>query len=294
MYRYITTDSDAPFSKSLPALALSGIFFGLSFAVKWTGFYAGVGLLIMYLIRLVYLSGHYTKNEKPAYTLYIIKTLLFSFLFFVIIPVIVYYLNYIPYGTARGMTIGDGMLWSREFFELVKSNQEVMFNYHYNLVAEHGGSSHWWQWLFNIKPIMYVNSHIDGMRAAYGGFGNPVLYWGGLFAMIMMSIRVFTHRDGKALFILIGYLSGLLPWVAVTRILFAYHYFPSSLFLVLALAHLFNTIIERNKQGAKFYVYSYTAITGAVFAMFYPALSGMYMPYWYYNYFIRWFGTWPL
>ena len=294
MYRYLTVDPDARFRSSLPSLALCGLFFGLSFAVKWTGFYAGAGLLIIYTIKLAHLSKYYSNNDKTGFFSYFIKTLLFSFLFFVIIPAIIYYINYIPYGTARGMTLEGGMLWSREYFDLVLSNQEHMFNYHSKLDATHGGSSYWWQWLFNLKPIMYVNRYEDGLRAAYGGFGNPVLYWGGLAAMITMAVRVFTHRDGKALFILIGYLSGLLPWVAVTRVIFAYHYFPSSLFLVLALAHIFNTILERNKQGSRAYVYGYTAVTGVVFAMFYPALSGLYMPIWYYTFFTRWIGVWPL
>ena len=294
MYRYITIDPDAPFRSSLPSLALTGLFFGFSFAVKWTGFYAGAGLLIMYIIRLVCLSSHYSKNDKPGFAGYFIKTVLFTFLFFILIPAIIYYINYIPYATARGMTIEGGMLWSREYLDLVLSNQEHMFKYHYNLDATHGGSSLWWQWLFNLKPIMYVNRYEDGLRAAYGGLGNPVLYWGGLMAVISMFVRLFSHRDGKSLFILIGYLSGLLPWVAVTRVIFSYHYFPSSLFLVLALAHVFNTILERNKQGARAYVYGYTAITGAVFVMFYPALSGMYMPMWYYTFFARWIGYWPL
>ena len=43
-------------------------------------------------------------------------------------------------------------------------------------------------------------------------------------------------RDRTALFILVGYLAQLLPWVFVTRVVFEYHYFPSSVFLVLALA----------------------------------------------------------
>ena len=294
MYRYITTDPDARFRSSLPALALSGLFFGLSIAVKWTGFYAGAGLFIMYIIRLIHLGKHYSNTDKKGFGFYLIKTFLFSLLFFIIIPAVIYYVNYIPYGTARGMTLEGGMLWSREYFDMVWSNQEHMFKYHYYLDATHGGSSFWWQWLFNIKPIMYVNRYEEGLRAAYGGLGNPVLYWGGLLAIITMAVRVFSHRDGKSLFILIGYLSGLLPWVAVTRVIFSYHYFPSVLFLVLALAHVFNTIIERNKQGAKAYVYGYTALTGVVFAMFYPALSGMYMPMWYYTFFTRWIGFWPL
>jgi len=294
MYRHITTDPDAPFRKSLTPLALSGLFFGLSFASKWTGFYAGAGLLIIYVIRLCQLRLHYRSSEKKGFGLYLTKTLLFSMLFFVIIPVTIYYLSYIPYGLAVGMDIRSGMLWNPWFFQIVWQNQISMFSYHSGLVATHPFSSTWWQWIFNVRPILYVNgAGPDGTRATFGAFGNPVVWWGGFVAMIIMAVRIFADRDGKALFILIGYLAQLLPWVAVTRIVFAYHYFPSTLFLVLALAYIFNLIIEHRKRAGYKVVFAYTAVTGLVFAMFFPSLSGMYMPHWYYSTFIRWFGTWP-
>jgi len=293
MYRHITTDADAPFRKSLAPLAFSGLFFGLSFASKWIGFYAGAGLLIIYLIRLIQLETHYRSNEKAGFGSYLTKTLLFSVLFFVIVPVIIYYLSYIPYGTARGMSISNGMLWDPAFLRLFWGNQVSMFSYHSQLVAEHPFSSTWWQWVLNTRPILYANYALGDARARFGAFGNPVLWWGGFLAMITMVVRAFTHRDARALFIFIGFASQLLPWIAVTRIVFAYHYFPSTLFLVLALAHMFNTIIEHRERSGLKAIYTYTAVTGVVFAMFFPALSGLYMPQWYYSTFVRWFSSWP-
>jgi len=297
MYRHITTDPDAPFRKSLTPLALSGLFFGLSFAVKWIGFYAGAGLLIFYVIRLVQLGLYYRSAEKKGFGLYLTKTLLFSVLFFVIIPAVIYYISYIPYGISRGLSLRDGMLWDPEYIKLFWSNQVAMFSYHSSLHATHPFSSEWWQWTFNIRPILYVNNPYDDaysiVRAKFGAFGNPVVYWGGFAAMITMAVRVFTHRDGKALFILIGYLSQLLPWVFVTRIVFAYHYFPSTLFLVLALAHIFDSLIEHRKRSGAKSILTYTAVTGTVFFMFFPSLSGLYIPNWYYSNIIRWFGSWP-
>jgi len=295
MYRHITTDIDAPFRKSLLPLALSGLFFGLGFAAKWVGLYAGAGLLVIYIIRLCQLWGHYRSSGMTGFGLYLIKTLLFSLLFFVIVPVSIYYVSYIPYGTARGMEPGIGILWNPDFFSLVWSNQVYMLTYHSKIVlgAEHPFSSYWWQWILNIRPILYVYNVSGDLRATFGAFGNPVVWWGGFLAMIVMAVRVFTHRDGKALFILIGYLAQLLPWIAVSRIVFVYHYFPSTLFIVLALAHMFNTLIERRKfSGAKI-VYAYTAVTAVIFALFFPMLSGMYMPGWYYSNFIKWFYLWP-
>jgi len=293
MYRLITTDPDAPFRKSLVSLALSGIFFGLSVAVKWTGFYAGAGLLIIYIIRLFQLGFYYKSTKTPGFGIYLAKTLLFSMLFFVYIPAVVYYVSYIPYGIARGMSISGGMLWSADYFNLVWGNQIFMFNYHSKLVAEHSFSSMWYHWIFNVRPILYVHRTVGDTRAVFGAFGNPVIIWGGLIAMIIMAVRVFSHRDGKALLILIGYLSQLLPWVAVSRIVFAYHYFPSILFLVLALAHIFNTYVENRGSSGTVPVCSFVAVTGAVFAVFYPSMSGLYMPGWYFSALIKWFPSWP-
>ena len=294
MYRYITTDVDAPFRKSILPLAFSGLFFGLSFSVKWIGFYAGAGLLILYIIRLMQLGLYYGSMYKRGYGRYLIKTIIFSILFFVMIPGFIYYLSYIPYGTARGMTFNLSMLTDPNFFNIVRNNQVLMFNYHSKLEAVHPFSSYWWQWILNIRPILYVNNSSGEYRAIFGAFGNPVIWWGGFIAMVMMAGRIFTHRDGKSLIILIGFLSQLLPWVAVTRILFTYHYFPSTLFLILALAHVFNTIIER--RGFEFgrpAVYTYTAVSGSMFALFYPAMAGLYLPRWFYVNFIKWFPTWP-
>lgn len=293
MYRYVTVDGDARFSKSLLPLALSGIFFGLGVAIKWVGFYAGAGLFVIYIIRQVKLYFHYKDNDIEGFGKYFTKTLLFSFLFFVIIPALVYYVTYIPYGHAWGLTVSGGMLWDPWFFTVVWHNQTSMLSYHYHLVAEHPFTSVWWQWILNIRPILFVNDHVDGLRATFGSFGNPVVYWGGLVAILVMGVRIFTRRDDKSLFIVVGYLCGLLPWMFVSRILFAYHYFPSSLFLILALCHVFNHILEQKRKHSKSFVYGFTVLAGLIFAIFYPSLSGMFMPNWYYENFIRWLPSWP-
>ena len=44
---------------------------------------------------------------------------------------------------------------------------------------------------------------------------------------------------------MIGYAAQLLPWIPVSRITFAYHYFPSVIFLVLALSYTANEFLEK-------------------------------------------------
>ena len=295
MYRYMTTDADASFRKSLLPLALSGVSFGLGCASKWIVVYAGAGLAVIYVIRLIMLSRHYSENEYSGFGRYLVKTLLFSALFFGIIPVLIYCMSYIPYGLAADMTIGGGMLWNRDFYKIIWDNQVSMLSYHGLLVAEHPYSSSWWQWILNSRPILYVNDYRGDYRSSFAAFGNPIIWWGGFLAMIAMAVRVVKFRDGKALFILLGYLTQLLPWVAISRLVFIYHYFPSTLFLVLAMAHVINTIVDRGQGKHMQIVYGYTASSGIMFAMFYPAITGIFVPHWYFASFARWLplGMWP-
>ena len=296
MYWYITTDPDARFRKSLLPLALSGISFGLGCACKWVAPYAGLALVTVYILRIVFLNKHYRKNELGGFGVYLAKTLLFSVLFFVIVPAVIYYLSYIPNGLAKDMTIGGGMLWNPEYFKLFWDNQVLMFNFHSTVVSTHPYSSRWYQWIINARPILYYNNYSasGSIRSSFGAFGNPIVWWGGLLAMGNMAFRTIRHRDWKALFILVGYLSQILPWVVIARIVFVYHYFPGTLFLVMAIAHMFNTIIERSRGKYKLAVYGYTAFSGVLFGLFYPALSGVYAPQWYFKNLLRWIpGAWP-
>jgi len=296
MYRYITTDAEAPFKKSLVPLALSGAAFGAGCASKWITAYAGLGLAAIYIVRFIHLYKYYRGNGLQGFRAHLTKTLLFSVLFFGVVPVAIYCLSYIPYGLAQDMTIEGGMLWDSRFYSLIWNNQVFMLDYHGMLISQHIYSSVWWQWILDARPILYVSSFNYGnnFKSTFGAFGNPVVWWGGFVAVVVMAVQSIKSRDGKALFILIGYLSQLLPWIAISRVVFIYHYFPSTLFLVLALSHVFNTILERAHGHYKQAVYGYTAATGTTFAMFYPALTGIYVPNWYFTSFLRWIPVaWP-
>ncbi|MDR0490423.1 MAG: glycosyltransferase family 39 protein [Oscillospiraceae bacterium] len=294
MYRFLSNDMNLPFRKSMAPLALSGVFFGIGCASKWIVVYSGAGLLALFVIRLVMLSRHYDKNARLGFEAFLIKTFAWSALFFIFFPVVIYCLSYIPYGIGRGMSLGNGLLTDRKFYETIWDNQKLMLSYHGKLVSEHPYASRWYQWIIDARPILYYNSYDGDMRSSFAAFGNPAVWWGGLVAMVAMGIYTVKRRDGKALFIVIGYLSQLLPWIAISRIVFVYHYFPSTLFLVLALAYMFNTILESGRNWRRLAVYGYTSLTGALFGMFYPALTGVSAPQAYFKYFLRWIPrVWP-
>ena len=297
MYRYITLDYETPFKKTLPALALSGLFFGIGCACKWTAVYAGAGLFILYFVNLILRGRYYVKDQRGReFKNFTIKTLLFTVLFFIAVPVVIYCLSYIPYGTASGMTIQGGMLWDPKYYDIIWQNQIYMYNYHSTLVATHAYSATWYQWLVDARPILYYLDMSQGndYRGAFASFGNPIIWWGGLLAIFVMIYRVFRYRDGKAFFIAVGYLSQLIPWLFVTRITFIYHYFDSTVFLVLALTYMLSTIWERKQGRYKLAVFGFTGSAVALFIMFFPVLTGILVSRAYELHFLRWIPeSWP-
>ena len=278
----------------LPPLALSGVCFGLGAASKWTGFYAGAGLAVLWLIDRIDRGVRLCRDGKRAD--FVRETgglVLWSLLFFVLVPACIYYVSYWRYGTSLGYGGGLRMLFSRDYLNVVLSNQKYMFNYHSGVTATHPYSSVWWQWLLDVRPILYYLHYFpDGTESSIGAWLNPMLCWGGLCAMLCMLYLAIFRRDRTALFILVGYLAQLLPWVFVTRVVFEYHYFPSSVFLVLALGHVFRTFELRHARPKRAVV-SFTAVAAVLFAAFYPSLSGLRVARWYNLSFLKWMGTWP-
>ena len=98
----------------------------------------------------------------------------------------------------------------------------------------------------------------------------------------------------KALFILIAYLAQLAPWFFITRTTFAYHYFPSILFLCVALAYVCNDFLELAPPRARREVYSLAVLAAVVYGAFYPVLTGLAVPRWYTTNVLQWLPSWPL
>ncbi len=273
MYGFITTGSRRE-------LALSGIFFGIGAASKWTCIYAGAGLAVIWLIYVIREAKARRLDMKGFW-----KLCGFCVIFFVLIPCLIYYFAYIPYGTARSISP-----FSAEYLRMVLDNQSYMFNYHSGIVAEHPYSSRWYQWVLDIRPILYYLEYFDdGTHSSFGAFLNPALCWGGLLSLFVLIYTAIFRRDRCAGFILLGYLAQLIPWMFVTRITFEYHYFPCSVFLVLSLGYCFN-LMRHNLRHWKWYVSGFVTLSIALFVMFYPALSGKPVAA---TGLLSWLPTWP-
>ena len=266
-------------------LALSGMMFGFGAACKWTCLYAGAGLALLWLGHWVFEAYEHRWSVFPRF----LKNCIFCILFFVLVPALIYYLSYYPYGAAE-----NAPLFSAPYTKLVLDNQSFMFSYHSNIVAEHPYSSRWYQWMLNIRPILYYLEYLpDGERISFGAFVNPVVCWGGLISLIILFYMSVVRRDRTALFILIAYFSGLVPWMFIRRLTFEYHYFASAVFLISAICYSFFLLEKASARGKRSTVYL-TVYTVILFIWFFPALNGIAVNNELATRLLGWLPSWPL
>ena len=375
MYRWLAVLAGKKLRHYILPLFLSGLFWGVGCASKWTVVYAGAGLALLWLLGMIFKAGDWQDAERdarlaspppkvrrevtealfleapppwerpqtPSFAFHVFGTVILSVIFFVLIPVCIYTVSYFPYAAASGNAGGfpgmarEAVMWPLTrlpehlgrlpeyldglaaegktpglldridgFFQVIPSssanpvdimlkNQHFMFTYHQGVHSPHPYESYWYQWIFDGRPILYFRDlDVPGVKSLFASFNNPLVSWAGLLAFFAVAVQTVRRKCGKGLFILIALLSQFVPWLPIGRTLFAYHYFPTVLFLCFAIAYLMDDMMTRKRTGYKLAVYGFTGCTAVLYALFYPELIGLYVPTWYAQFFLRWFPSWPL
>ena len=314
MYKYnglnFLTDN---FTKTLVPLMLSGFFMGLAISVKWSGLYGAVGLALVFFVIMGKRYAQYKSNPKQYshFYKYAGLTLLYCVGFFIIIPLTIYILSYIPY-------YNTGYLYPQlGFFAAIIQNQVDMFNFHISFDAYHSYTSHWWEWIINRRPVLYFDYILQsGIVQGISSFGNPIVWWGGIpalaYTFYKVGITLFKNietwvdslkrnPDNKEsilyeidfvpIFLTIGYLSLLLPWVISARdTMFIYYYYPNVVFLTLMIAYSFkeSRIFGKMKVSRHTLACVFAGSCLSLFLLFYPVLSGVPISVSYVERFLLW------
>lgn len=304
MYKFTETKpSKEGLKKSIIQLALSGIFFALGAASKWISFYAAVGLAFLFFkeiyVRYVeyksavkYLDSETAAENveehqrcsriKDCFAGDTVKTLAWAVVFFIIVPLAVYIMSYIPFMLIPGP--GHG-------FKDILKYQERMFTYHNDLVATHPYQSPWLEWPIMLRPMWYYYAGAylpSGKLSSIVAMGNPAVWWTGIITFIAMVIVGIKKKDKVALFITVGVISNYLPWALISRITFIYHYFATVPFIILSIVYIAAVLCEKKKRG-KYYVYGYAILVVILFIILYPVISGAVVNDGYAWGFLKWF-----
>ena len=309
MYKYYRLSFySSSLRQTLIPLALSGLFFGLGAASKWTAIYAGAGLAVIFFLslyerykeyeqakRLIGSMEKHTKKEDPDnnYIRHVvsvfkpnaIKTVAWCTLFFVAIPLVIYVLSYFPFMLVPGA--GHGLY-------NVYTYQLHMYDYHKNLVATHPFSSTWWEWPIMKRPLWYYGGPTpEGKISSIVALGNPAIWWVGIAAVFSTLWIGWKKKDKMVLFLFIAMCANYVPWMLVPRLTFIYHFFAMVPFLIFCIVYMIRQFQEKYPtREMKFATYSYLGIVMLLFVLFYPVLSGAIVNRSYAVNYLKWFSTW--
>ena len=306
MLRFLQTDYlQEKTAVSLISLCCSGLCMGLSVASKWIGIYAGAGLAVLFFrhcLRIILLEQKAGKTSRkkrscaaPRKTL---ALCLWCIIFFVVIPVTVYLLSYIPYFVYKAHQIDS----FSDYIAEVWDTQIHMFRYHSSpgLGMDHDFYSPWWEWPLILRPMYYASEEYvpssSSVHYSIFCFGNPVIWFGGLAALLCCLIRsavcsryesagsdrirhlTSTSLDSRYVFLFTGLLAQYLPWVLVPRGTYIYHYFASLPFLMIAVCLCFDGYKEDASKILKScFILLITAAAG-FFILLFPYASGIAVP----------------
>ncbi len=270
----ISLPSRLPPGEVLLPLALCGVSMAFGAATKWTGIFAGLGLGILFVW---YTLTHFPKGQaSPLF--------LFCCLFFIVIPLMVYVLCFIPVvGYTEYSSLMD---------KAVKGTQ-YMFSYHSTLVAEHYYSSPFYEWPVIWMPLLAACDNVSATQvSAVSYMGNPAIWWVGIPCVLYTFFCWIFKKDKKAGFLCIAYLAQYVPWMRISRCTFIYHYFPAIHFVILMMGYVIARIIKRFSWGRKAVTVYMTAVV-ICFFLFFPVISGLPVDR-EYGMHLRWLRDWIL
>lgn len=295
MYDYFIKKSYLlPFKQSLKPLLFCGIVFGLGVASKWIAIYGGAGLAILFFWSRISESWDYIKEKrsnkiiKEQWIKYFVPlnikaTIIACVVFFVVIPLTIYSISYIPM-----LTLPRTEGWITE----IVNYQKHMLDYHSTLNATHPFSSEWWEWPIIKRPTWYYNG--DGLpenvRSTIAALGNPAIWWVGILAMFSSIDIAITNKDKRMVVVFIAIAFQYIPWVLVPRITWIYHYFSTTPFMMLAIVYLIKNLMEAFPK-TKYWIYGYLGVVLILFVVFYPVISGFEVSTQYIEG-LKWFESW--
>lgn len=254
---------------SLKFLIPSSVFFGMAFAVKWTGlsFILIAGIIALWDL----IEGLIRRGLRNV----ILARLAKYFLCFLILPILVYAATfYIHFKLLPRSGPGD-VFMTKEFLDgkknfidkFIELNKTNYYSNVKNLTATHPYSSKFYTWPFMTRPVYYW---VSGDARIYL-IGNPVIWWSSTLAVLLLIFFIIKSkfRDSLANFLLLGYALNLVPFLSIKRVLFLYHYLSALIFAVMILVYL----LGKFKNYKMVFVVFFFLVIGA-FLYFSPLTYG--------------------
>jgi dolichyl-phosphate-mannose-protein mannosyltransferase len=156
----------------------------------------------------------------------------------------------------------DPNLVPSNFVEKITELNRVMFTSSSGMTATHPNSSKWYTWPIMQRSVFYWQDNAtstDSQHSYIYLLGNPFIYWLGTISVIMLilvsifkliirkKLSIDPETSKVMIFITIGYLANLLPFMLIGRVMFLYHYETALIFSIMAVAFLVDIMVPKKK-----------------------------------------------
>lgn len=166
-------------------------------------------------------------------------------------------------------------------------------SFHSGLDSTHSYASNPWTWWVMGRPTSFFYEGTkfgeagcvhDSCSAAITDLANPLLWWSGAMAFLVVLFLAFGRNDWRAWSVLAGYVAGFFVWLAFpNRTMFFFYTVSYEIFLIigvlLALAWLMRAIGREHLRSTGTYSKAAT-VTAIAFVVVVAAVSAFFMPIW--------------
>ncbi|MBI2995734.1 MAG: phospholipid carrier-dependent glycosyltransferase [Candidatus Melainabacteria bacterium] len=211
---------------------LSAIVSGLAIAVKWTG----VTIFLILLFWAVFNKKPNYVNRSPINLFFIFVALLTYCLTFSFEKTNFQYFNQ-RYHTKISNHIEGITTWHK-----------LAYSSHTRKNLSHSDTSKWYTWPLMYKPVWIhfkVTDRVHNKARCIATFGNPIIWWLGLLAIIIELFFLRKKKDNLSIFLLSSYFISYLPYAFIQRPMFLYHYLIALFFLILILEYTFVKLYQK-------------------------------------------------
>jgi dolichyl-phosphate-mannose--protein O-mannosyl transferase len=276
-------------------LLLAGVLLGAATAVKWSGLFAiaAFGLWVVVVETLRIRTTHRGKIFAWRSALAALR----SFSLFVPVAAVVYVSSWLGWILSAG---GYSRSWAADagYGDGLLGIARALWNYHRDIYIYNIGlnSTHSYQadpfgWLAMIRPtaFYYAPTGSDGFIQYITSVANPVIWWAGSFAILVVIVMVARKATWQNVSILVGVAATYVPWLFFSqRTVFQFYTVTLEPFLVLALVAV---LVWLWKQHFRLFVANFLIVAAVVSAFFLPVWMGLPIPQWF-AVIHYWFPSW--
>lgn len=205
----------------------TGLTLGAATAVKWSGAYVALGLLVLLVVwevaaaaRNADAASDVSAGEPPSWRSGIWsavrRELLPTLVLLGLVPLVVYLVSYT--GRVQGELLAlpwrEGSVWRG-----ILDHQLAMLRFHVGLGGDHPYQSPAWSWLLLKRPVAYSFAVDGGLYREVLAIGNPLTWWTGAVALVGLAIG--WARSGRGLarpepVLLAAAVATFLPWLILS------------------------------------------------------------------------------